>query len=411
MLEGTALIRTGSISPIIALMLLTSTGLSQTVRNRTSSGHKQQPIAVKRFDVNVESLPPRFAGQNPEMIYELVKAKLSNPAKSKFETELEYRRRSEEFARQAISGTVKAGDLFAFSLSGSALVESASADLETVSRNVETAYDAESQTFKVTLPFFLSDPDDYEWLSLWRRSLSFLSEYVGSNAFGAKRRVTRWGRNDVVLVVHGYRGKRLLRERSLDTQSDTLDWLHPDCEGDGMSLSCPIQIDGQTARALSRNLRAIIIGRLTAPFVSSESYTLDATIDSPAELRCRTKYLHLRLEQLWLVDASTGRVLRKYSRSKHDTDYPLKVEFRTTSKYVTIHYSIDGQSERFGDAHGLRIEAKQFVDIKMPYAEVKNIEVFVNGRPYQLQCREVKQFVYNQTDCGRIELPNAQETP
>ena len=66
---------------------------------------------------------------------------------------------------------------------------------------------------------------------------------------------------------------------------------------------------------------AIIMARPTAPYNSSASLVTDATIDSPSEWRFLTKYLHVRLEQLWLADARTGRVLRKYSREQHDADH------------------------------------------------------------------------------------------
>jgi hypothetical protein len=386
----------------IGLMVLVSCiAIGQTAKKAPRSTQpSQHAISITPFDDNVDSLPPHFAGHDAEMLYTLVKSRLPNPEKSEFETEAEYQNRTEKFLDTTISGSTKAGDLFAFVLSGQAAQEAESPEIKKLSRNIETSYDAEAQMLTVNFPAALGSTD-HNLASLWRTSSEYLDEYIGSNAFGVKAKINRWAENATVIAFHGDVDRRGL-----------LKWLSPDCKGAFTGISCQLEMDGKTARALSRNLGAVILGSLSPPFHSFESDRSAPTIDAPAEILYRTKVLHIDPAQLWLFDSATGRVLRKYTREKHNSEFPLKVEFRSTKKYATIDYSIDGQpEERWQKANGLKLEARQFVGLKIPSGEVVNVEVFVNGHPYTLQCREITKSISDKTDCGRIQLPNGKTIP
>jgi TonB family protein len=290
---------TGTCLLILALELVTSLAVAQESSKARSKLPVRQRISnVSAFDDQAESFRPHFTGNDAEAIYELVKAKLPNPAKSEFESNSEYDARVHEFANKTLVDSTKVRDLFAFSLSGSPFTEPVSADLEKITRNVEREYDAESRTLTIELPSALGSVFQ-QWSPLWRASLKYVGgDYIGSNAFGVRRKITRWAESDLIIAVHGSQ------------------WLVPDCREDtlGNDLSCPVEANGPTARTLSQNLRIIIVGRLTAPFISFESYTSDPTIDAPAEILHKIKYLHVDLEQLWLTDGANGRVLHKYSR-------------------------------------------------------------------------------------------------
>jgi TonB family protein len=318
--------RTRGASVVTVVILLSSSLLSQTVPERTPAT-RRAATPSRPFDADVNSLPSPFAGHDAVVIYDLIDAKLSGVTKSEFETEAEYLRRTGEPSQRTISGSTKVGDLFAFSLTGSAWTETFSDDLmQSMGQNLQTAYNAQTQTLTVTVPDALVDgtlAEDSGWRSFWRRSRRYLGEYVGSNAFGVRQRVTRWALDEMVLVVHhGLPGTRLSEQRGVSAD----DWLYPDCDKRdlGQSLSCSITLGAQAARNLSGNLVAVIVARPIAPFVSFESDTNTPTINAPGEIQTRTKFLHVRLEQLWLADRRTGQVLRKYSRERHDAAYPSR---------------------------------------------------------------------------------------
>jgi hypothetical protein len=377
---------------IVFLIHAVPNGVAQQ-SNGATSAMAPRVNKISPFNDRVESLPPNFAGNDAEAIYDLVKAKLPNPAKSEFESISEYETRVHEFASKALAGSTKGGDLFAFSVSGS---PSTNPDLNRTLRCVDTEYDAESRTFTVKLSSALVGylPDDHEWSPLWRLSHEYLGEYVGSNAFGVKRKITRWRENGLVIVAHGSK------------------WLAPDCQVTDFDIACPVQANGPTARLLSQNLRVIIVGRLTAPFISFESDTSPPTIDEPAELHNRTKYLHVELEQLWLTDAANGRVLHKYSRTEHEREYPIKVQIRPHNDYqmLGIRFSTDGEKEQNTVRPVVTIEAKHFVDVELSgrniaYDVNNHVEVLLNGQPYDLKCNRHSDGDCSGTYCkGRISI-------
>jgi len=388
---------------LLAFSILPTLAGAQTEPKKSSRPQHQPVSSVSPFNPQVEALPPRFAGHNAEAVYDLIRGKLPNPSKSEFESQAEYLARAEEFAGKPFVANAKPSDLFAFCLSGHAMLEPVPAELD-LFRNLETEYYAEAHTLTVTLPSYWASPSEYTWSSIWRTSSHRLGEYIGSNAFGVKRAITRWAQNDSIIVIHDF------------------SWLSPDCDYKFRDVSCVVNMDGGTARSLSANLRVLIIGRLVAPFISSENYTGQPTIDAPAEIHHYQRFLHVQIEQLWLVDGVTGRVIEKYSRERHAAEYPVNVEFRVRatgtfsypdarckdfeSHVVSLDYSVDGSAYRHEYVGVLRTEAQHFVDVKIQYCNASRVEVLLNGQPFHLECERQERFIYNSSQCNRIQLGN-----
>lgn len=59
------------------------------------------------------------------------------------------------------------------------------------------------------------------------------------------------------------------------------------------------------------NVRLLAVCRLARPYVTSETVQVRGTPEKPGEYLAQHRYLHVRLLQLWLYDAFSGRVLKK----------------------------------------------------------------------------------------------------
>ena len=67
---------------------------------------------------------------------------------------------------------------------------------------------------------------------------------------------------------------------------------------------------------LERNLRLLVVCRLTEPYATSETQEVKGTPESPGEYLAEHKYLHVRILELWLYDAYTGKIFAKIGPSK-----------------------------------------------------------------------------------------------
>ena len=66
---------------------------------------------------------------------------------------------------------------------------------------------------------------------------------------------------------------------------------------------------------LERNLRLLVVCRLIEPYATSETVEVKGTPESPGEYLAEHKYLHVRILELWLYDAYTGKVFAKIGPS------------------------------------------------------------------------------------------------
>jgi hypothetical protein len=67
---------------------------------------------------------------------------------------------------------------------------------------------------------------------------------------------------------------------------------------------------------LERNLRLLVVCRLTGPYATSETQEVKGTPESPGEYLAEHKYLHVRILGLWLYDAYTGKIFEKIGPSR-----------------------------------------------------------------------------------------------
>jgi len=62
---------------------------------------------------------------------------------------------------------------------------------------------------------------------------------------------------------------------------------------------------------LQRNVRLLVLCRLAEPYATAETVQVRGTPEKPGEYLAQHRYLHVRLLQLWLYDAYTGRVFER----------------------------------------------------------------------------------------------------
>ena len=388
--------------------LLLSADQQSKGQGRTASRSQISSYALP-FDTHSNDVQPHFRGHNADVIYDAAKKNLPDASQSEFESKSEYSARVLALSNKPFWGVMKAGDQFAFVLGqawdGVAPAVSASGESQGwVYGYLETHYNAESNEMTVSIPLELTSSDLHQWTALWHRVQTHLGSYVGENAFGAKRIVNRSGVKDTDLIIEGS------------------EWLDFDCDPKIDHKSCSFEIDAQQARTLSKDARVIVIGSLVPPFVSSSNDVDEPSLENPAELHRSYKFLHMQLDQLWIVNIQSGHVIKKYSREKHAAEYTVNLEFRLRkegsfsypdarcnpyghrSDIVSVNYSVDGSEYEHEFLKVLKVSARQFVDVKITYCDIPRVEVLLNGQPYDLQCEKQDQFIGNESQCKRIQL-------
>ncbi len=70
------------------------------------------------------------------------------------------------------------------------------------------------------------------------------------------------------------------------------------------------------AEQLQRNVRLLVLCAPVEPYVTSETVQVKPTAEKPGEYLAQHRYVHVRLLQLWVYDAYSGRILKKIGPSE-----------------------------------------------------------------------------------------------
>jgi len=86
------------------------------------------------------------------------------------------------------------------------------------------------------------------------------------------------------------------------------------------------------------------------------------------------------------------------TRCTESTDlYPVNL--------LVMDYSVDGEKEQHAfSREPLRIEARQYVNVSIAYCNTPRVRAFVDGRPYELSCEHLEQYIGNDSKCARIQI-------
>jgi len=270
---------------------------SQTIAKSVAKPTAQL-FSVIPFDPNLSSLPSKFNGHDIERVYESIYF----PVKSEFETSEQYARRTEHFQDKIIFGQIRPNSVLAFSLK---------VPENLFWTDLESSYDADKQRMTVSLsgtyysvigPRLKSGTNNTVGLEL-KESLSALGSFIGSNAYGARRRVNVGLQKTYNLAFdncplpkdrYGYSGG------SISTD-----------------FSTTFPLDVSEAVDLKYNLALLFVGRIKSPFVERNAEgTLGgkATITSPTEIRTDNRSVFFDLDEIWIYSYQSGKVITKLQK-------------------------------------------------------------------------------------------------
>ena len=80
------------------------------------------------------------------------------------------------------------------------------------------------------------------------------------------------------------------------------------------NLSFIFEVPRSDARRVKSNLAILLIGQPASPFFTEETIHKNPSMSDPFEVDSVQKYMRLRVDDVWIVDSSTGAVLAKHRR-------------------------------------------------------------------------------------------------
>ena len=259
----------------------------------------QPPIP---FDINQETIPQGYKGTDIVALYSLL-GKNAPLEKNEFETTAEYEKR----VASATPGDVYACRIEEKSAYRGLKIKPYNADTQEYQITVETEYLSE-HNFK-----------DHR-ASLIVKTLDERSEsYVGSNAFGATRKVTRFTATQYGIALvnqkeFGYSQYDNDGRYNIKTVLSSI-----------RKVYIYIQIPIDRARSLKDNIGALLLFK-PALYRSDTKYTIDnkgnslifetrdssrATIDHPTSHFYERRYINVEALAIWIYDIRTGEILFK----------------------------------------------------------------------------------------------------
>jgi TonB family protein len=164
------------------------------------------------------------------------------------------------------------------------------------------SYDADGKTLTGTVELsslmtaLVDDPPYKDGFAL-RDDLRSAGQYVGSNAFGVKRVVTKLESTQYAIVVADNTGVFKRREYAFE------------------ELIATVQLSASAieAMALKANLGIALVCAVSPPRILETDHSAGATVTSPTELKQHTILVPVIPNELWLFDRRGGRVVAKLS--------------------------------------------------------------------------------------------------
>lgn len=264
-----------------------------------------QVFATPPFSLQDDVIKTNSKGVDVESI--LAKAlKKKPPIKTEYETNSDFEGRLAKFSEEAFPKQIAAGNRFAI------IKPLGSFPLLWRGGNptVETRYSAETENMTVRLY-------SHSLCLPLKRSTKSKRQYSASNRFGQK--VT-------VVEVDEFETCIYLEENSATKIDD---------------LTFNLSISKKDAHKVTHSLSFVIIGKLAPPYASEEREHEQPKMDSPIEINSITKSLAMQIDDVWIVDIASGKVLAKHKSSFRDSDPSLaeRLDSRGGCNYPTYRKS------------------------------------------------------------------------
>ena len=232
--------------------------------------YAREPLAQ-----DAQSLPRNFLGHNCIAIANMLNERM--PVRDEFETSASYSLRIESLKQALLYGSIRVSDLLAF---------------VPIASSIESRYDADTEVMTVSLT-----PGQYQYIRVDTPSeTAVLAQlktesraYTGANGFGRTARVTSSGYQ--VCAIAG--------------MPESAYFLG------GRSTEIRFPIDTTSAKSMKPNIAAAYVGRITYPFISDYHAYTTPTIDAPYEDYAGGMTIPLKIDQIWIFDKLSGRILYK----------------------------------------------------------------------------------------------------
>jgi hypothetical protein len=263
----------------LILFLLINSPFAKELQNNKRIKSKTNSYDNKSFNLSSEKLPENYLGHDIKRVFATLSKRLTT--KGEFETTEEYQTRIKKELGETIYGLLTIDNIYAFK----PMV------------GVDTNYDADKQILRATVkpePIFNPENLRDERLTFTIRiDHQNKGVYVGQNPFGAKKEIVKLDLSTYSILPIN------INEFSLD------------CRG----LNFRLNMNSNKAKKSKDHVQVLYIGRLTSPFIKSESFFKDATFDFPMEGINAINYLFFELSEIWLFDEISGEILYKQKRS------------------------------------------------------------------------------------------------
>lgn len=263
-------------------------------------------LPVRPFDINLEKLSPNYNGTDIAKLF-LQFSKTALLRKDEFESTEDFNKK----AAQTVSD-----DIYAFKIQeklgrGSLSVSS---------------YEADKQQFQIVLATEALDQfefKDYRASLIVKTVNEQLDSYIGSNAYGATREVTRYTaiQYGLALVNEMDFGKNKYNITSIKSVLDGV-----------RDINLTIEISPDKAKRLKNNIGVLLLikpalhrSRIKPLHVNQgndlifeSSKYLPATIDIPSSHSYNRKFINAEIIEIWIYDIKTGEVILKRKSKEND---------------------------------------------------------------------------------------------
>jgi hypothetical protein len=277
-----------------AVLLVILVGIPNIMAAQSGKTGVNMPVN-RSFDTEQVRLPPLFTGHSIHAIFDAV-SRRTDLLKSEFETDAQYESRIAMLADSKLIGDLPLGGSAAFVLTcdGSELQKECD------------HYDPETGTMFIQMPFDSADPDAvlYPSLNSRQRSLLIRDETgrripagIAQNGFGVRFAISR---ETMTRYFVDYTTPMWLNKAAL--------------KGPGGSLNPLIELSMKPQQAIlaKGNIRELIIGRITAPFLGDIDDALnEATLSEPVRRTVHVRSIHMDIDEVWFFNIRTGEVYRK----------------------------------------------------------------------------------------------------
>lgn len=260
---------------------------TQTTRPRLTTQRPPQAPEQSIFRVDGDSLPANYHGYDPILVWRQLSQR--QLVKGEYETTAAFETRLSRLKAIPLFAGVLMDDVLPFEVDGEAL---------------EMEYHADSGLLSVALkPDFVWEGErlsgSFQRAFPLKRILNRSSSYVGTNAFGVRRRITRQTSTEIDLAFDN----------------------HEAGYSSGYDIDVPMNV--ASARQAKTTLRALAIYKLASPYLTTGTFKDEPTITEPTDFSTLHLNLNGQLLAIWLYELPTGRVLTKLDL-EHSNESPAE---------------------------------------------------------------------------------------